>query len=345
MGLFEVFAGILAFFYSLVPSYGLAIILLTLTTRILLLPLSIKQTRSMREMQVIQPEVKALQKKYKGDRAKLNEEMMKLYKEHGVNPLGGCLPLLLQMPVLFGLFYVVRAPLKYLGFTVPEGRSEPIPLAEYVPQEVSGLLEKLQNSAFAQDMHDHADRLHDFFIRLECSPLDAYGLKESILTGQSCGSGSRLIAALPYVLLLGLMGFTTWYQQKQMQASRGNDPQAQQMQMIGKVMPLFLVFFGFNFPAGVLIYWFASNLWTIVQQRIILKAAPPILGGGTPSPATAKALKGGSTKQVKSAKATSAKSAKGTSAKTTTKTAPVEGNGAPAEKPSKPHPSSKKKKR
>ena len=80
------------FFYGIIPSYGLAIILLTLAVRILLLPLSIKQTRSMREMQRIQPEIKKIQAKYKGNRQKMNEEMMALYKEHGVNPLGGCLP-------------------------------------------------------------------------------------------------------------------------------------------------------------------------------------------------------------------------------------------------------------
>src|ERR671917_1668377 len=96
MGFFELFSTALAGFYALIPSYGLAIILLTIAVRVVLLPLSIKQVRSMREMQRIQPEIKRLQAKYKGDRQKLNEETMKLYKEHGVNPLAGCLPLLAQ---------------------------------------------------------------------------------------------------------------------------------------------------------------------------------------------------------------------------------------------------------
>lgn len=99
----------LSFLYDLVPSYGLAIVLLTVVVRVILLPLTLKQTRSMQEMGKIQPQVKALQKKYKGDRQKLNEEMMKLYREHKVNPLGGCLPLLLQLPVFFALFSVLRA--------------------------------------------------------------------------------------------------------------------------------------------------------------------------------------------------------------------------------------------
>src|SRR5918997_2033916 len=115
MGFFELFSTALAGFYALIPSYGLAIILLTLAVRLLLLPLSIKQTKSMREMQAIQPEIKRLQAKHKGDRQKMNEELMALYKEHGVNPFGGCLPLLMQFPVLIGLFYVIRDPLKYMG--------------------------------------------------------------------------------------------------------------------------------------------------------------------------------------------------------------------------------------
>src|ERR671939_2025745 len=110
MGFFELFSGVLSALYAVVRSYGLAIILLTILVRLILLPLSIKQVRSMREMQRIQPEMKRLQAKYKGDRQKLNEEMMKLYKEHGVNPFGGCLPLLSQLIVLIPLFRVLRTP-------------------------------------------------------------------------------------------------------------------------------------------------------------------------------------------------------------------------------------------
>jgi len=99
----------LSFLYELIPVYGAAIVLLTIAVRLLLLPLTIKQTRSMQAMGRLQPKVKELQRKHKGDRQKLNEEMMKLYREHGANPLGGCLPLLLQLPVFFALYAVLRA--------------------------------------------------------------------------------------------------------------------------------------------------------------------------------------------------------------------------------------------
>jgi YidC/Oxa1 family membrane protein insertase len=100
---------LLALLYELLRSYGLAIIFLTVLVRVVLLPLTIRQTRSMQEMQKLNPKVKELQRKYKGNRQKLAEETQKLYREHQVNPLGGCLPLLLQLPVFFALFGVLRA--------------------------------------------------------------------------------------------------------------------------------------------------------------------------------------------------------------------------------------------
>ncbi|MEA2826136.1 MAG: YidC/Oxa1 family rane protein insertase [Actinomycetota bacterium] len=107
--LYNALGSVLAFFYALIPSYGFAIILLTISVRVLLIPLTAKQVKSQRAMQVLQPELKKLQAKYKGDRQKLNEEMMKLYKEHKANPLAGCLPLILQMPLFIVLYRIIRS--------------------------------------------------------------------------------------------------------------------------------------------------------------------------------------------------------------------------------------------
>jgi YidC/Oxa1 family membrane protein insertase len=101
----------LEYIYRVVPSYGFALIMLTLVSRAVIAPLGVKQIRSMQKMQKLQPELKKIQQKYKGDRQKLNEEMMKLYKEHGANPLGGCLPVVAQFPVFFALYAVIRATL------------------------------------------------------------------------------------------------------------------------------------------------------------------------------------------------------------------------------------------
>jgi len=333
VGLFEVFSGALASFYALIPSFGLAIILLTVAVRIVLLPLSIKQTRSMREMQRIQPEVKKLQAKFKGNRQKLNEEMMKLYKEHNVNPFGGCFPLVMQFPVLIGLFYVIRTPLKYMGFTV-EGTAA---LDATPVQGVSGLLETIQQSRLADDLLEHPLRVNEFlgFLRLDCTSSAAISGQDPSGVGTVCGDG--IVSALPYLVLVVLMGVTTWYQQKQMSGSRGaSDPQAQQMQMIAKIMPVMLMFFAFTFPSGVVLYWLTTNVWTIGQQRLMLRAAPvepPKKGDGGKQ-------KADEPDTGKNGKA----SGKGRPSKAPPGKSPGTGDGRP-QSPSRPHPSSKKKRR
>ncbi len=107
----DVLKAVLNFYFGFVHNYGWSIILLTLTVRVVLIPLTLKQTKAMKDMAFIQPKLKALQEKHKGDRDKLAQEQMKLYKDHKINPLGGCLPLLLQMPVFFALFSLLRQPL------------------------------------------------------------------------------------------------------------------------------------------------------------------------------------------------------------------------------------------
>lgn len=107
-GLKDLIVFILVWLYQWIGDYGWAIIALTVGMRVVLLPLTLKQTRSMYEMQRIQPMIKELQQKYKGDKQKLQEETLKFYQENKVNPLGGCLPLLLQMPIFFALFQVLR---------------------------------------------------------------------------------------------------------------------------------------------------------------------------------------------------------------------------------------------
>jgi YidC/Oxa1 family membrane protein insertase len=325
MGYFEIFAAALAGFYAVIPSLGLAIVLLTIVVRLILLPLSIKQTRSMREMQLIQPEVKRLQAKYKGDRQKQNEAVMALYKEHNVNPFGGCFPLLLQFPVLIGLFYVIRTPLKYMGYDAT-GKALP----------VSGIIDTVQNSSLAHALHDMPLEVHRFLgIRLDCSASAALSGADPSNVGEVCGHG--FVWAIPYLVFVLLMGFTTYYQQRQMQAQRGaaDNPQAQQMQMFTKILPVMLMFFSFNFPTGVVLYWLTTNVWTIGQQRLMLKAAPPLTGPGATPPAKSPSSNGGGLlgRFTRARNAPAARSSEG------------DADGQARPKPTKPHPSSKKKKK
>jgi YidC/Oxa1 family membrane protein insertase len=232
--LYNAFGAALAFFYALVPNLGVAIMLLTVAVMLLLFPLTAKSARSMLAMQRLQPEIKKLQAKYKGDRQKLNEEMMKLYQEHKVNPLGGCLPLVVQLPVFFALFHVLR----HIAGTTPVG------------------------SSLHADILD-AERAHH--------GLEFLGMDLSLKATDNHGD---LWSALPYFILVGLVVFTGYIQSRQTQ--RNTPPGAdQRMLIIGKVLPIVFGVFSLNFPAGLVLYFFVSNLWRVGQQELIMRKIAP----------------------------------------------------------------------
>jgi YidC/Oxa1 family membrane protein insertase len=235
---------VLSLFFGFTHSYGFSIILLTITVRLILFPLTAKQMRSMNAMAAIQPEVKKLQAEYGSDKPKLQEETMKLYKEKGINPAAGCLPLLLQFPVFIGLFRVIRglsasAPLKFLTVRV----AHPSFLNE--------------NTEMYRSIVKSGGRLLSF----------GFDLAET-------ASGTKAPAYIALVLAYGVSG---WVQQalatKRNPAAAAAGPGAQ-MQQIMKVFPIFMALFAWNMPAGLVLYWFASNLWTIGQQEVLARTIP-----------------------------------------------------------------------
>ncbi|MBF7096081.1 YidC/Oxa1 family membrane protein insertase [Alkalibacter mobilis] len=112
--LYTFFGSILHTIYTIVQDYGVAIVVFSIFAKLMLLPITIKQNKSMQEMNKLQPEIQALQKKYANDKQKLNDETIKLYQKHNYNPMGGCLPMLIQFPIIIGLFGVMREPAKYV---------------------------------------------------------------------------------------------------------------------------------------------------------------------------------------------------------------------------------------
>jgi YidC/Oxa1 family membrane protein insertase len=251
MGFFEIFAYVLAFFYAIIPNLGISIILLTVTVMLLMFPLTAKQAKSMVEMQRLQPEMKRLQAKYRGDRQKLNEEMMKLYQEHKVNPLGGCLPLLIQMPVFFALFQVLRNAYQY----VPEGSQ--------------------LYSAFCGSQSRDACKMEG------ANHLEFLGMD---LAQSARDVGGGFVNALPYFILVGLVVLTGYFQSRQ---SMRNNPNAEgPAVMIQKVLPIAFGVFSIGFPSGLVLYFLTSNLWRLGQQELIMrKIAPrPHTASGSPSP-------------------------------------------------------------
>lgn len=237
---------LLSLLYNVWPNnYGVAIIFLTMIVMVLLFPLTLKQTRSMKAMQEIQPEIKKLQKEYKDDREEMNKQMMALYQERGVNPAAGCLPLVIQMPIWFALFRVLR---------VKPSDADPTVLdpSDIIPAD-SNLAEALLNG-------------------------ETQFLGMDMLQSPSQAAGEGLVGAIPEIALVLLVVATGFYQSVQMTRRRKNDngaqpesKQAQQMQTVAKVMPLFLGFISWGFPTGLVLYFAVSNLFRIGQQAVIFR--------------------------------------------------------------------------
>jgi len=205
----EILNQILLTFDRFAGNYALAIVLLTLLVRLVTWPLTNKQLASAKAVQDLQPEIKKLQEKYKNDKEKLNAETMELWKKHKVNPAAGCLPLLIQMPILWAMFNVLREP----------------------PPEVQNFI------LFGVDM------------RISVNDLHAAGLAFSL-------------AALGYYFLVALSGATTFIQQKMMMTDK-----SQQALLI--FMPIMLLYFSLQFPAGLVLYWVVNNVLSIIHHFLI----------------------------------------------------------------------------
>jgi len=226
-----------------IPNLGISIILLTFTIMLLLYPLTAKQARSMIAMQMVQPEIKRLQAKYKNDRAKLNEEMMAFYQENKINPLAGCLPLLVQMPIFFALFRVLQNPYKY----VPDSSSlykalcTPPGASQAVGVKACGNTDGLP--------------IHEKFLGMDLS----FSAPNQITTWASI---------LAFTLVVLVM-FTGYMQSRQ--AQKRTPAINKQMALITKVLPVFFGFISLNFPSGLVLYFFVSNLWRLGQQEVIFR--------------------------------------------------------------------------
>lgn len=234
-------------------AWGPAIVLLVVLVRLLLFPLFVKQIRSQRRMSELAPRVKELQKQHKGDRETLNREMMALYKDNNANPISGCLPILLQIPVFFALFSVLRE--------FKPGADPRFGLSQDLL--TSGGQAQIISAPISAALNDSAD----FIRELGGSP-----------------TGTRVIA----VVMLISMGLTTFITQKQMIArNTTTDPQQQMIQkVLLYVLPLSFSVFGFSFPIGVLLYWLTTNLWSMGQQHWVIKKMPPpnLAGSATAGP-------------------------------------------------------------
>ncbi len=244
--LVTVFGGVLKFFHNSVGiPWGWSIVVLTIVVRALLLPLAVKQFHSMQKMQRLTPEMKRIQAKYKQDKQRQQQELMKLYQEHGVNPFGSCLPLVAQLPVFIGLYYTLRTSLR----------------ADICPQLQHHIV--VNGKSVIDTAHSVA-----------CGAgHGANFLFISDITTKA--TGATLIALI--VLYVGTQLASSLLM---------STPQMDRNQrLLMMFLPVVFVFIIIGFPAGVLVYWITTNLWTMGQQYFIRRRLGPM----TPLTATAEA--------------------------------------------------------
>lgn len=267
--MFDLIATVLAFFYGLVHSYGLAIVLLTLTVMAVTSPFTYKGTKSMIQMQRLQPQLKAIQAKYRDDREKMNQEMLAFYRANNLNPVGGCLPMLIQIPVFLVLYRVVS------GLTAR--------LTEIGLQAGTAAMNLHSGGALgAAPTHEPPDRFNPAYISHDTELWkDLNGTNEMKSWGIDLSqSASKALSesfthALPYLVLIAIVLVTGIVQQKQIQGrqqrSGNTNPVNSQQQMIMKIMPFFLPVFSFGVPAALVVYFVVSNVWRIGQQAFITR--------------------------------------------------------------------------
>ena len=233
-------------------TWAFSIVGLVIVIRIALIPLFVKQIKSQRNLQLIQPQMKEIQKKYAGDKERQSQEMMKLYKDTGTNPLASCLPILLQAPIFFALFGVLQSIAMY-------NADDPTYTAQ-------GVFQWEQYATLLPQAHD----AQIFGVPLYGTFMNADETPNPMAT--------RVVA----VIMILLMTATSFITQRQLivKNSAPDNPMVRQQKILLYVFPLIFAVSGINFPIGVLIYWFTTNLWSMGQQFWVIRNNPQ---PGTPA--------------------------------------------------------------
>ncbi|MER6995366.1 membrane protein insertase YidC [Streptomyces sp. NPDC000410] len=223
-------------------AWGLSIVSLVILIRICLIPLFVKQIKSMRNMQALQPKMKAIQERYKNDRQRQSEEMMKLYKDTGTNPLSSCLPILAQSPFFFALYHV---------------------LAEIAAGKQIGVLN--------QTLVDSAREAQIFGAPIAAKFMDSPEKVEAL-------NASLLDVRIVTAVMIILMSASQFYTQRQLMQKNVDltvkTPYMQQQKMMMYIFPVIFAVMGINFPVGVLVYWLTTNVWTMGQQMYVINQNP-----------------------------------------------------------------------
>ncbi len=268
MGFLSVpFGYVLKWCYMLVQNYGVAIIIFTLLSKFIILPFQMKSKKSMMEMNRLQPKLKELERRYKDDKQKYSMEVSKLYKKEGVSMMGGCLPLLITLPIMIGLYSVVRQPLTYIF--------------DISADQIKQMAEVLMQNGVTQGIENVIERGGYMLEMGVASHIKEYGhLFTSIapnLEGVDFNFLGIDLAATPnfkYITWLWaipiLSGVTSWLSGWIMRRGQPVNEQTQQTNgMMNFLMPAMSVYIAFVVPTGLGLYWIISNILTTAQEPLL----------------------------------------------------------------------------
>ena len=302
MGVIAVPLGyLLTLIYNFVGNYGISLIILTAIVKLALFPLYVKQIKSTANMQELQPKMQEIQKKYAHDQQKMNEAMQELYAKEKFNPLGGCLPMLIQLPILYALFYLFQNAYVYVdvighNYTDIANAIVNIPVSlrmEVFHPYAQEFANAYKNVAIIKDGIDMRQvnevvmlvnylKPDDWNVILQnlgdagSSLVPLLATKSSIETFLTIPLVSKAGLHFPGIIIPIAAGVTTWLQSKIMmmmnpQNSDSGNPAAAMTKSMLYTMPIMMGVFAINMPAGLGLYWTISNLFGILQQVILSK--------------------------------------------------------------------------
>lgn len=270
--------------YNLVANYGLAIILFTVIIKLILLPLNVRSQKAMKKQQKIQPIIAELQQKYANDQEKLQKETMKIYKENNISMTGGCLPMLIQFPILIGLYQVIQRPLSYLAgvdwmqqavidkvYMLRDAMAESIGNLATATEETLARSSQIQLSRWAEIINGSSDPWVINFNFLGLDLANAPSAAFNYLMRLDFSNWNTIALLLIPILAVVASVFSMKITQAQsgQKQNQGNDNANQMTKTMGLMMPLMTAFFTLTLPSGLGIYWIISSVMQILQQLLL----------------------------------------------------------------------------
>ncbi len=276
----QAFGYVLRFFYSLIPNYAVALLLFALFVKVILFPLGIKQQKNMVKQASLRPKEAAIRKKYAGrtdkvTQQKLNEEIMSLYQSENFSPMSGCLPMLIQLPIIFILYEVIRRPLKYLCMFTDETLTK---IGDICKELNPDMMVNIKNDIeFIEPIKNNFDSFKEVLGEFSLADLPNFGL-----FGGAIDLSQTPTVALNWLILIPILTFIfQFFSMKltrkftyQAPATAGGPDVGKSMKIMDYTMPLMTVWISFMMPAVIAMYWIYQNIFSVLQQFILSKMYP-----------------------------------------------------------------------